>query len=149
MASRFDTLVRISCYKCGALFGMSEAHNSQRLEDQDDFYCPNGHRQHYTGENTSKRLQKATRKIAKLEALVEDLTGERDELQAALDELQAQWDALDSTDPEDEIDLLMNSIKQDREALSARVAQITDAMTGWLREQPEYLEGAAPAPGVH
>lgn len=52
------TLTLITCFKCAVPFGMSETLYEQRRRDRDDFWCPNGHRQHFTGEPTEAQLRR-------------------------------------------------------------------------------------------
>lgn len=40
---------QIRCFKCDVLFCMPDTLYTQRLEDHRDFWCPNGHQQHFTG----------------------------------------------------------------------------------------------------
>lgn len=41
---------------CGVSFMMENNFIRKRREKHDDFYCPNGHAQHYTGETEAQRL---------------------------------------------------------------------------------------------
>ena len=50
-------LVTETCYQCGVLFAMSGDFRGRRLDDHQDFYCPAGHPQHYTGQNEAERLR--------------------------------------------------------------------------------------------
>ena len=49
----------IECYSCGVMFAMTQEKNRHCLEDGGNFWCPNGHRQHYI---TSK-IQKLEKKL--------------------------------------------------------------------------------------
>lgn len=48
----------IECCTCGISFGMPESFRAKRRKDHEGFYCPSGHWQHYTGDNTEERLRK-------------------------------------------------------------------------------------------
>lgn len=50
-------LETICCYKCGILFAVPSRQRRIWVNNGDDFYCPNGHRQHYT-ESTVQKLKK-------------------------------------------------------------------------------------------
>jgi hypothetical protein len=54
-----DSLTVISggCYKCGIPFAVPAQHYRQLQDSGDSFWCPNGHRQHFT-ETTEQRMQK-------------------------------------------------------------------------------------------
>ena len=60
-ALAFDTLVTlepISCCICGVAFGVPSHMKEKRLNDQQSFFCPNGHKQHFTGLSEVERLRK-------------------------------------------------------------------------------------------
>lgn len=48
----------VSCYSCGTTFGMESRFYADRVRDHADFYCPNGHRQHFIGETEAERLKR-------------------------------------------------------------------------------------------
>lgn len=50
-----------SCYLCGAPIVMSADQYRQRLDDGRDFYCPNGHGQHFT-ESRQTELDRCKRR---------------------------------------------------------------------------------------
>lgn len=52
-------LITETCFSCGVLFALTEDFRKQRLRDRKNFYCPNGHDQHYVGETDADRLRKA------------------------------------------------------------------------------------------
>lgn len=54
------TLVTVACCHegCGVIFGLTEEFQSRRREDHEWFYCPNGHKQHFSGPNETERLRK-------------------------------------------------------------------------------------------
>lgn len=47
-----DPMISVTCCNCGCLFGMAQSLNSWFRADADRwFYCPRGHKQHYSNEN--------------------------------------------------------------------------------------------------
>ena len=50
-------LSTITCYKCAVVFAIPTEHKERLLRDGGDFYCPNGHVQHYS-ETEVMRLQR-------------------------------------------------------------------------------------------
>ena len=52
----------ITCYTCGAVFGLESGFYADRLRDRRDFYCPNGHSQHFIGKTDAERLQELLEK---------------------------------------------------------------------------------------
>lgn len=60
-------LEHIQCYKCHVVFGMTSDHKKRCLNNGDDFFCPNGHRQHYT----TSTVQKLQNKLDQKETLLE------------------------------------------------------------------------------
>lgn len=51
-------LRHIDCYKCHVVFGMTVEHDDLCRKRGGEFYCPNGHSQHYT-ETEIQRLEKS------------------------------------------------------------------------------------------
>lgn len=51
-----ETLITETCFSCGVLFAMTEDMRNRRLEDKKNFYCPNGHSQHYLGKTEAEKL---------------------------------------------------------------------------------------------
>jgi len=69
------------CYLCGTGFAMEAGLYAQRRADHAEFYCPNGHGQHFTGESSEqKQLRLAQERIV---ALQRDVARERDSRQWA------------------------------------------------------------------
>jgi hypothetical protein len=56
----FATLIWETCCHegCGISFGLEKNHRDQLLEKKNGFFCPNGHRQYYTGQTEAERLKK-------------------------------------------------------------------------------------------
>ena len=49
------------CCACGVAFAMPRGLYNRRYEDHKDFWCPNGHRQHYVGQTRAQRLERELR----------------------------------------------------------------------------------------
>lgn len=71
------TLVIETCCNCGIVFGLDESYRRRLLQSHDDFYCPNGHPQHFVGETDKERLQKEVNSLTQRNAV---LLQRRDEL---------------------------------------------------------------------
>lgn len=67
-------LVTETCYRCGALFAMAADFKDARLRDRRDFFCPNGHAQHYIGKTDTEKLKESKARETAL----------RDQLSAAI-----------------------------------------------------------------
>lgn len=52
-----DLLVRVTCCNCGAAFGITGTLYAARRDDRENFHCPNGHPQHFTGKTAAERLR--------------------------------------------------------------------------------------------
>ena len=48
------TIVRETCCKCGIVFGMEKEYRQRKIDEGGNFYCPNGHGQHYSDSTISK-----------------------------------------------------------------------------------------------
>lgn len=48
---------------CGVLFAMPAELQKRRQNDHNDFYCPNGHNQHYTAKSEAERLREQLAKV--------------------------------------------------------------------------------------
>lgn len=59
MTTAFVQLAVEQCYACGVAFGMAADFQANRLSDGKNFYCPNGHCQHYTGKTDAQKLKDA------------------------------------------------------------------------------------------
>jgi hypothetical protein len=54
------TMETIACYCCGVRFAISADHRRSLVKSSEWFYCPNGHKQHYSEDNSeTKRRQQA------------------------------------------------------------------------------------------
>jgi hypothetical protein len=47
-----------TCCNCGIQFAMPADFQARRRDDHEWFYCPRGHKQHYTGETETARLRR-------------------------------------------------------------------------------------------
>lgn len=52
------TLEPVTCYACSVIFGIPSDMYRHRLEDQKEWYCPNGHSQHFIGETEAEKYQR-------------------------------------------------------------------------------------------
>lgn len=66
------TLVIVDCCTCAVPFGMTEAMNKARRNDHAWFYCPAGHKQHYTGHSETEQLRARLRTAERSEAFYRD-----------------------------------------------------------------------------
>lgn len=48
----------VTCYSCSVIFGIPDDMYRRRKEDQRDWYCPNGHIQHFVGETDAQRFKR-------------------------------------------------------------------------------------------
>jgi phage terminase Nu1 subunit (DNA packaging protein) len=88
----FDTaavgigMTAITCCSCGVRFDVPTEWYTARRNDHEWFYCPNGHRQHYTGKSEAERLRdelaREKHRAEQAQARVEDLRRQRDHANA-------------------------------------------------------------------
>lgn len=64
---------------CGVLFAMTEEFVRERRKDHAWWYCPNGHRQHYSGDNEEEKLRREVNRLRQNEAYLEDCRREAEE----------------------------------------------------------------------
>lgn len=55
------TLEPVECCVCHLTFAVPRDWNAERLQKRDSWSCPNGHRQHYTGETEEQKLRRQLR----------------------------------------------------------------------------------------
>lgn len=79
----------IRCCVCGIAFGIEPARYDKLLETGEDFFCPNGHRQHFT-ESVQSKLKKAHQKISSLQRHADWLTDQLREASEARRHAQAR-----------------------------------------------------------
>ena len=75
------SLVTEVCINCGVLFALDSDYRTERRRDHRNFYCPNGHPQHYVDKSDADKLREAEVRIARLDRRLanvdEDLRSER------------------------------------------------------------------------
>jgi septal ring factor EnvC (AmiA/AmiB activator) len=68
------------CITCGVVFAIPKDLDDRLRETHKNFYCPSGHRQHYTGDSDAEKLRKQLDTEQRRRRNVEsELTGERQE----------------------------------------------------------------------
>lgn len=87
-------LVTEECCSCHIAFAIPEDMQRRRREDHNWFYCPNGHRQHYTGEPTAqKRIQQLEKEVLRIadqrEAMAAQLNATPEAVRRAADRAKA------------------------------------------------------------
>lgn len=75
-------LVTEVCYECGVVFGLPDQLQDHLMENHRNFYCPNGHAQHYLAKSDKERLEEERRRHASTQeelriARLEAATAER------------------------------------------------------------------------
>ncbi len=58
-----------TCCNCGILFAVPEDFKSAKRKNHNEFYCPNGHGQHYTGKSEAEKLRN---RLSQTESLLDD-----------------------------------------------------------------------------
>lgn len=53
-------LVTEACCSWGVVFGLEAEHHARLRGTKREFFCPNGHSQHYTGESDADRIKRLT-----------------------------------------------------------------------------------------
>jgi peptidoglycan hydrolase CwlO-like protein len=76
-------LITETCCNCGVLFAMPKEMKDRFKREGGDFYCPNGHGQHYTEPTVLKLKHQLDQKDATIERLVNNLDGTQRRLSAA------------------------------------------------------------------
>ena len=74
------TLMVITCCNCGVIFGMGVASHTRFVRDKSlEFFCPNGHPQHFLGESWHEtevrlrlELEGAKKQLAACEAKLQE-----------------------------------------------------------------------------
>lgn len=46
-----------TCCTCGIAFALPEEYQEKKMENHTNFYCPNGHAQHYGGKTEAEKLK--------------------------------------------------------------------------------------------
>ncbi|KKM94269.1 hypothetical protein LCGC14_1200150 [marine sediment metagenome] len=50
-------ITEVSCYKCGISFWITLQYNAELKNCHNDFYCPNGHGQHYSAKTDTEKAK--------------------------------------------------------------------------------------------
>lgn len=67
----------MNCCECGLTFGLSSEFEQRRREDHRNWYCPNGHPQHFPGKTRLEQERDAARELAQREARRRELAERR------------------------------------------------------------------------
>lgn len=51
------SIIEVSCYKCGVSFWLTQQYDDQLRDCHNDFYCPNGHAQHYVAKSEAEKAK--------------------------------------------------------------------------------------------
>jgi len=51
-------IVQETCCQCNITFWITASHHERLIKCKNDFYCPNGHVQHYLGETDAEKLKR-------------------------------------------------------------------------------------------
>jgi len=63
MTNIVTEMVTIYCYKCGIAFCVTKDFDTKKLEHRDqNFYCPEGHEQHYIGKSDLDKMKEKLRR---------------------------------------------------------------------------------------
>ncbi len=71
------TYTVVDCFKCGCLFAVPAQVNDELVRTGRNFFCPNGHSQHYT-DSTDKRLREERERSARLAARLDQAQAARE-----------------------------------------------------------------------
>lgn len=59
MSIAFTTYLNLHhCCACGTAFGLDSGHERALRESKEEFYCPRGHTQYFSGETTEAKAQR-------------------------------------------------------------------------------------------
>lgn len=79
------TMVTEICCNCGVAFGMpSDLQDVFQNNPDKSFYCPNGHRQHYSWSKEAKARQEAERKLSQAEQQLRNAEFEKIQLEGKI-----------------------------------------------------------------
>jgi hypothetical protein len=124
-----------TCITCGVLFGLPANLDAEFRKNHKNFYCPNGHEQHYSGKSEAEKLR-----------------DEKVRLQSQLDQSQARADSWRARQEETERSL--RSTKGVVTRIKNRVAsgkcvccsrKFPDIGAHMKAEHPDWNADAAPA----
>lgn len=57
VASLMLKFVTETCCNCGIVFAITEERHERLVETKENFYCPNGHSQHYLGQSKDAQIE--------------------------------------------------------------------------------------------
>jgi hypothetical protein len=81
-------IITEECCSCGVVFGLTDYFQRERRRDHINFYCPNGHPQHYTSESDAEKnarlLREEQERHRRTLARENEAARQRDEAEAAL-----------------------------------------------------------------
>lgn len=72
-----STLAVVTCYKCAVRFGMPDGMQRRCQELGGDFWCPNGHQQHYTTSDLKRTQDELARQKHRTEQAKEAAAANR------------------------------------------------------------------------
>lgn len=80
-----ETLTVQNCINCGIPFGMPQSYDTEFRRTRKNFYCPNGHPQHYLEESAEDKLRRelaqANDRLVLRQQTIDRLTSEKDTLE--------------------------------------------------------------------
>lgn len=56
-------MIMETCCVCGVEFGIPDPLHEDLLRCKNDFFCPNGHKQHFVGEIAEHKIERLSRKL--------------------------------------------------------------------------------------
>ena len=68
--NRATTLIATDCIFCGVLFALPERLQAERRKDHENFYCPNGHGQRFSQNETERQLEAERKENARIKSLL-------------------------------------------------------------------------------
>lgn len=83
------TLEAVTCCDCGVMFGIEASHRAELLQNHAWFYCPNGHRQHYTAETEADKVRRELKRVREHADWLADLERQEREARQAADRSRA------------------------------------------------------------
>ena len=67
-----------SCITCGVVIALPHEYYEKRMKDHANYFCPNGHSQHFVGETEEERLRKQLERVTKEKEWAERLAKVRE-----------------------------------------------------------------------
>lgn len=72
-----EVLVTETCFRCGLLFAFPMEWQDRRRTDKTNFWCPNGHTQHYTRSEVDELRERLERSKCDLDGALDRLSAEK------------------------------------------------------------------------